>query len=83
MKTDLDMTRYERVMTALARGVPDAVDFLYGTPDAVDQATLACLGAAKHAGLLLGADCGLPRDTPPENVRAMVGAAKREGAYYR
>lgn len=45
-----------------------------GTPEEVTEAVRACHQAA-GARYIVGAGCELPRDTPPENVRAMCAYA--------
>jgi len=55
---------------------------LFGTPEEVRRASLqAMLDAGEGGGFILstGDQCG--RDTPDENIRAMVRAAKEFGAY--
>ncbi|MBI4321361.1 MAG: uroporphyrinogen decarboxylase family protein [Chloroflexi bacterium] len=55
---------------------------LEGTPEQVEQESRECIErAAKGGGYILSADCLLPRDTPKENVIALVGAAKKFGQY--
>lgn len=54
-----------------------------GTPDAVDaKCKEAIEKLGKGGGLILGPGCALPPTTPPENVHAMIEAAKKYGAYY-
>jgi uroporphyrinogen decarboxylase len=51
--------------------------FLIGNPDKVREEAVACmLKASAGGGFILGANCDIPRDTPPENVHAMVTAAR-------
>ncbi len=53
-----------------------------GTPDAVDAAAkeaIEILGPG--GGLILGPGCALPPRTPPENVHALIEAAKKYGVY--
>jgi uroporphyrinogen decarboxylase len=60
---------------------PSAVIAL-GTPDDVTEAArqeLAILGPG--GGLILGAGCALPPDTPPDNIHALVDAGHRLGRY--
>ncbi len=56
--------------------------FLEGTPETVEQ---ACQQAIRQAGMggryILSPGCEVPRDTPPENLAALVEAAKKHGAY--
>ncbi len=60
---------------------PSAVMAL-GTPELVEEKcreAIEVLGPG--GGLILGPGCALPPKTPPENVHAMVEAAKRYGRY--
>ena len=51
--------------------------FLIGNPDKVREEAVVCmLKASAGGGFILGANCDIPRDTPPENVHAMVTAAR-------
>ena len=56
-----------------------AVDTLYqGTPDDVRRESERCIEVAAPGGnYILGGDCSIPRDTPPENLAAMFEAARR------
>lgn len=59
-----------------------SIDVLYGTPEDVERESVRCLEeGAKGGGFILSSDCGLPRDTPPENVLAMVRTGKARGKY--
>lgn len=58
---------------ALMGGV-DTLQLLSGTPDAVYQQALACIREGGQ-GYILGSGCAVARDTPAENLRAMVRAA--------
>lgn len=62
---------------ALMGQVPAAFTMLMKSAEEVYEESLEqCLMAAEGGGFILSADCGLPGDTPPENVRAMVRAAR-------
>lgn len=53
-----------------------------GTPALVRQATRQLMEQWKPGGLfVLNAGCAIPQTTPPENVHALVAAAKEFGAY--
>ncbi len=48
-----------------------------GTPEEVRQAAEDCIAAAASGGgYILGTGCHVPRPTPPQNLRAMVAAAR-------
>ena len=60
---------------------PSAVMAL-GTPDDVRAAAreaIEVLGAG--GGLILGPGCALPPETPPENIHALMEAARTDGVY--
>lgn len=55
----------------------DSVNIMaFGTPEDVDREARECLRkGAQGGGFILGAGCALPRDTPEENLHALVSAA--------
>ena len=61
---------------------PTAVMYL-GKPDDVRANARECLAKAWSTpkGYILGLGCGLPIDTPPENIHALVGAAREFGGW--
>jgi uroporphyrinogen decarboxylase len=55
---------------------------LQGTPETVREAARQCIGTGGvNGGFILSPGCELPRDTPPENLEALVEAAKTYGRY--
>jgi len=55
---------------------------LSGTPDQVIAESKAAIEkAAKGGGYILASGCGVPADTPAENIAAMVYASKTFGKY--
>ena len=51
---------------------------LEGTPELVTSETDKCLKAgAPGGGFILSGSCGVPRDVPVENIRAMTEACHR------
>ena len=54
-----------------------------GSPPVVDENVKECLRKAWDSpkGFVLAMGCGLPIATPPENIHALVGAARRYGRY--
>jgi len=56
---------------------------LFGTPALVEENVKECLRKAYDSpkGYILALGCALPIRTPPENIHALVGAAKRLGRY--
>ncbi len=61
---------------------PTATMYL-GTPEDVDNNAKECLRKAydNPKGYVLGLGCGLPNDTRPENIHALVHAARKYGQY--
>ncbi len=61
---------------------PTAAMYL-GTPDDVRANARECLAKAWDSpkGYILGLGCGLPIDTPPENIHALVQAARDLGRW--
>lgn len=61
---------------------PTATMYL-GTPHDVDRNARECLAKAydNPQGYVLGLGCGLPNDTPPENIHALTNAARKYGQY--
>jgi len=55
---------------------------LQGSANDVKQESIECIKkAGKGGGYILGANCVIPRETPPENVRAMIEAGFEHGRY--
>jgi uroporphyrinogen decarboxylase len=63
----------------LQGNVPTITAMLQGTPKVVYEAGIDCILASKGKKLILGTGCEVPRDTPPENIHALVRAGA-EGA---
>lgn len=61
---------------------PTATMFL-GTPQDVEREAKECLRKAYDSpkGYILALGCGLPIDTPPENILALRSAARKYGKY--
>jgi [methyl-Co(III) methanol-specific corrinoid protein]:coenzyme M methyltransferase len=72
-KTDVQAARTNlKGKVALIGYVPTSL-LLEGSPAAVRDASLQCLAEGVDA---LNAGCAVPADTPLDNIRAMIGAAK-------
>lgn len=78
-ETDLaDLKKTYGKKIALMGQVPAAFTMLMKSAEEVYEESLQqCLMAAEGGGFILSADCGLPGETPPENVHAMVRAARK------
>jgi uroporphyrinogen decarboxylase len=68
---------------ALMGNVPPTDVMLLGTPETVDLAVKTCIAKAcdNPKGYILGLGCGLPKNTPPENIHAFFDAARKYGQY--
>lgn len=68
--------------TCLLGYVGSSSTLLRGTYEEVEEEAKQCIrDAGAGGGFILSADCVVPRDTPLENVQAMVRAAERYGRY--
>lgn len=63
-------------------GTVAPLNLLLGTPEAVKAEARSCLEKAKDnpSGFILSSGCGIPIGTPTENLRALLEAAREEGA---
>lgn len=68
---------------AVAFGNLHTVDVLHqGTPETAAEAALQCIKDGKAGGrFILSANCSVPRDTPPENIRAICRVHEKFGRY--
>lgn len=65
---------------AIMGNVRSVDTMLQGTADRVEREAIACIEkASKGGGFILSADCTLPRDTPTQNLEAMVSVALSRG----
>jgi len=67
----------------LAGNVNPVDTMFHGTPETVKQEAKACLRKAFDSprGYLLSTGCDLPIDTPPENIQALMEAARTYGRW--
>jgi uroporphyrinogen decarboxylase len=70
-----------RVM--ISGNVRPSETMLFGTPATVEANVKECLRKAHDSpkGYILALGCALPIRTPPENIHALVRAAKKFGHY--
>jgi uroporphyrinogen decarboxylase len=54
---------------------------LFGTPKDVEANVLECISKAADSskGYMMALGCGLPLNTPPENIHALVAANRKYG----
>jgi uroporphyrinogen-III decarboxylase len=61
--------------------VPSSM-LVYGSVEEVDEYCRRLIeDCAAGGGFILGSECEVPWDSKPENVRAVIDAAKRHGTY--
>jgi uroporphyrinogen decarboxylase len=80
------MTPRERLLTLLRGEIPDCVPcfMLNGSVDEVVAASKRCIDeAGRGGGFVLSTGDQCPRDTPFENILAMVETARDYGRYPR
>ncbi len=67
----------------LLGNIPPAEVMLLGSPEDVENAVADCLRKVWDSprGYILGLGCGLPTNTPPENILAFYDAARKYGSY--
>lgn len=82
-KVDLEELKKNWGSKITIMGNVRAVDtLLQGTVEQVETEAAACIAkAAKGGGYFLSGDCTVPRDTPPENIRALVNTGLKMGVY--
>jgi uroporphyrinogen decarboxylase len=68
---------------AISGNIRPSETMLFGTPALVEENVRECLRKAYDSpkGYILALGCALPIHTPPENIHALVAAAKRFGRY--
>jgi len=65
--------------TVLMGNLDPSNSLVMGTPGDVDTAARKVIEAAGGEGLFLSSGCAMGRNTPPENMRALVWAAEKYG----
>lgn len=70
-------------LVALTGNVKPTATMYLGTPDDVEEDVKDCLRRAYDTpkGYILSLGCGLPYNTPPENIHALFHAARKFGQY--
>jgi MtaA/CmuA family methyltransferase len=80
----LDMSRARELVpasTILMGNINPSFPLVLGTPDDVDKAVKELVEKTKGQGLFISSGCAMGRNTPPENFRALIAAARKYGAY--
>jgi len=78
-KTDISkIFRYFHNKTTFIGNIDPANVLALGTPDLVKEKTLELLELYKDSSrFILNAGCAIPPETPPENLKMMIGTARR------
>lgn len=82
-KTDMRIAKeHARGKTTLLGNI-DTNILTYGTPQDVDDACREVIEVlAPDYGFILGPGCAMGSETPPDNIHALVEAAKKYGVYH-
>jgi len=65
--------------TVLMGNINPSDPLVLGTPEDVDAAARRVIVATGGRGLILSSGCAMGRNTPPENMRALIAAADKYG----
>lgn len=67
--------------TILMGNIDPSFPLVVGTPADVDEAVKNLIAKTKGQGLIVSSGCAMGRNTPPENFRAFIAAARKYGSY--
>jgi uroporphyrinogen decarboxylase len=67
--------------TILMGNIDPSDPLVFGTPEAVDAKAKDIIEKTKGKGLFLSSGCAMGANTKPENMKAMIEAAKKYGTY--
>ena len=71
------------MMLCLWENIDPSYPLVYGTPEEVTAKAIEIIDGTRGRGVFLSSGCAMGRNTRPDNVRAMVAAAKRYGSRER
>ncbi len=80
----LDMEQARKVVpmsTVLMGNVDPSFPLVVGTPADVEQAVKELIAKTKGQSLFVSSGCAMGRNTPPENFKAFIAAARKWGSY--
>ena len=81
-KLDLAKAREEIPESTVFMGNVNPSDPLYlGTPEEVDLAVRKVVEATRGKGLIISSGCAIGANTSPENMRALIAAARKYGTH--
>ncbi len=67
--------------TVLMGNVDPSHPLVFGTPDQVDEAVRQMILKTKGENIFISSGCAMGRNTPEENMRALVSAGRKYGRY--
>lgn len=79
----LDMAQARRLVpcsTVLMGNIDPSFPLVMGTPQDVDDAVRAVIAKTRGRGHIVSSGCAMGRNTPAENFRAFIAAARRYGS---
>gem|GEM_PF-6399982 len=83
----IDLAHYKQMIgdkVVIAGAVPTITVMLNGNPETVRESTRTCTEKAGHGGgFILATACGLPKDTPLENIVMLRTAAEEFTSIYQ
>lgn len=80
----LDIKEARRLVpedTVLMGNIDPSDPLVLGTPEKVDEAVKNLLQATRGKRHIISSGCAMGRNTPPENFRAFIAAARKYGTY--
>ena len=80
----LDMEEARRLVpmdTILMGNVDPSFPLVHGTPAEVDAAVKKLVEATRGKSHIISSGCAMGRNTPPENFKAFIAAARKYGSY--
>ncbi|MDD3139558.1 MAG: uroporphyrinogen decarboxylase family protein [Lachnospiraceae bacterium] len=80
----LDMREARQLVpmdTVLMGNIDPSFPLVIGTPVEVDQTVKNLIEATKGRSLIVSSGCAMGRNTPPENFKAFIAAARKYGSY--
>jgi MtaA/CmuA family methyltransferase len=81
-KLDLQKAREAVPLSIVLMGNLDTgFPLVFGTPKDVEEAVKNVIAVTKGRSLFVSSGCAMGRNTPPENFRAFVAAARKYGSY--
>lgn len=67
--------------TVLMGNIDPSYPLVIGTPSDVDAAVKKVIQATQGRGHIISSGCAMGRNTPPENFKAFIAAARKYGSY--